>query len=452
MSNSFITTDTKSLFLDLYRQDIEGDANYYLALSGADSSSAGLFGQNQARNEMNFVKVISNKSFVVPNTTWSSGQTYNAYDDNDPDQTLFYVVNSLNEVFVCIESKKNDEGVVQPSTQEPTGAIAVAFNSKQNTFYTSDGYLWRYLYKLTGLAINSFKTNTYLPVSKVRTTTSSIAEISEQFNLQSGATAGEILSLAIDSGGTGYTFAPRITVVGNGTGASFSCEIDEGKIVNVTVDSDGLGGISHGSGYDYANVTLTGDGGGVLRAVFGPKEGINADPVRSLRSSQFMVNTEIQNNENGTIPLADPVNDFKQVMLLRNPTKFGTDSDFISNAGNAMNYFEVVSATGTFIADEIFENGDGNQAKVYWHDRVTSPERLYYVQNHTTGFNTFGVGQTLTGTTGTQAVIGSNGLKNPEIDRYSGDVLYINNLETAIDRTSTQTEDIKIVIDLGQEG
>lgn len=67
-----------------------------------------------------------------------------------------------------------------------------------------------------------------------------------------------------------------------------------------------------------------------------------------------------------------------------------------------MNYFEVVSATGTFIADEIFENGDGNQAKVYWHDRVTSPERLYYVQNHTTGFKTFGVGQTLTGTTGTQ--------------------------------------------------
>lgn len=49
-------------------------------------------------------------------------------------------------------------------------------------------------------------------------------------------------------------------------------------------------------------------------------------------------------------------------------------------------------------------------------------------------------------------MIGSNGLKNPEIDRYSGDVLYINNLETAIDRTSTQTEDIKIVIDLGQEG
>jgi hypothetical protein len=38
---------------------------------------------------------------------------------------------------------------------------------------------------------------------------------------------------------------------------------------------------------------------------------------------------------------------------------------------------------------------------------------------------------------------------DPEIDAYSGDILYLNNVSEVIDRTSNQTEDIRIVIELG---
>lgn len=454
--SSFVTTDCKNLLFDLFRQDIEDTStSLYLGISSADSSSSGLFGQNQARNEMNFAKVTSSKSFVLDNYTWTSGVVYNAYDDNDPDQTLFYVINSSNEVFLCLRTAKNGDGIKQSSTVEPTEALAIAYNGVGNSFPTSDGYIWRYMYTLTAASSNNFKTLDYIPVQKIYTN-SLISEERQQKNLQDQAVGGEILSIEIDSGGTGYVFAPRIDIVGNGTGGSFTATVDDGRIVDVKVDS-AAGVILHGSGYDYVELEFSGDAS--LRAVLGPRDGVNDDPVRTLRASKFMVNTEIQDNEDGLIPLADPVNDFKQVMLLRNPLVYGTtaDSAFIATAGNAMNYLEIENVqNGPFGADQIIQNNDQSAtAKVYWHDVSTTPNKLYYTQNHTTGFGAFAETQTLNSTTQSPtctANITATGLKDPDVDRYSGQVLYINNLDTSIERTSTQTENIKIVIDLGQEG
>lgn len=446
---SFITNDFENVFLELFRKNIEADSDrYYVGISAADSSESGLFGQNQVRNELLFLKVNGGKSFVVANNTWSSGRQYNAYDDNLPAQESFYVINSLNEVFLCIEQSKTAAGVVQNSTVEPTASLAAAYKSIQNSFRTSDGYVWRYLYKLTADSINNFKTNDYIPVSKILEIASPIPEKQEQRNLQNNAIAGEVLGIAIDSGGTGYTFAPIITVRGDeDSAASFTAAIEDGRIVRVIVDSDNNGRLLHGNGYNYADVEVS-TGTASLRAILGPKEGINADPVKSLKSSEFMIITEIQDDEDGTIPLAPggQTNDFKQIALIRNPKVFGTtDSDFTANAGNAMNYFTLTGASGTFTADEIVAVGD-TQAKVYWHD--TSNQYLYYIQNHETGFREFLVSQTIQGqTSSVTAQIATK--ENPDIDRYSGDVLYINNLDDAIDRTSTQTEDIKIVIDLG---
>ena len=38
---------------------------------------------------------------------------------------------------------------------------------------------------------------------------------------------------------------------------------------------------------------------------------------------------------------------------------------------------------------------------------------------------------------------------NPDVDAYSGEILYINTLDEAITREADQTEDIRIVIQLG---
>ena len=448
---SSITTVSKKTVLDLFRQDLESDdAAYYAAFSSADSSESGLFGQNQFRNEMNFIKVVSGKSFVVPNNTWTSGTVYKQYDDNDDDQTLFYVINSLNEVFLCVETPRDaDNGYVELASEvEPTVALATAYNSTSKTFKTSDRYLWRYLYKLTGLAASSFKTLDYMPVQKIAAA-SSVVELSQQFAIQEASIPGQIINIAIDSGGTGYSFIPRITINGNGTGASFSATIEDGSIVSVAVDSDGNRNILHGSGYNFAELELSVEGDASLRAVMGPIDGVNADPVETLRSNQFMIQTRVEDNESGAIVVADPVNDFKQVGLLRNPKKNTTDSDFTAFAGNCMNYFELTDPNGTFAADELFTAPSGATGKTYWHDTVSSPDRLYYTRNHTTGFKSFEAGaDDIEGELNTASGSISADVA-PTVNRYSGQLLYINNLETSIERTSTQTEDIKIVIDLG---
>jgi|13_taG_2_1085334.scaffolds.fasta_scaffold03447_2 hypothetical protein len=451
MGISSITSDGKRVVLNQLKQDLDSaSSNYYLGLSGADSSSAGLFNQTQARNEMHFLKKVSGNSFVVETYNWTSGQVYNAYNSNDITQEKFYVANANNEVFLCVETAKNSSGVVQGSTIEPTSARARSYDSLQRSFATGDGYIWRYLYKLTGAAVNRFKSNDFMPVKKITGSAGSI-EAQEQQNLQNNSIGGEIIGIEIDSGGNGYLFTPRIDISGNGSGAAFSCTLDDGVIVKITVDSDATASnghrLTHGTGYDYATVVPSA-GNASLKPIFAPKNGVTRDPIVTLRSDKLMVQTTIQGDENNSIPLADPANDFKQVALIRNPLEHDSVGKYKGFAGNAMHYFTVSGGSGNFTADEIFENTSQVRGKTYWHD--TTNNYLYYVQNDSTGFGEFVPTQTISSTTtSTSKVI--DAINNPTIDRYSGDIMYINNLDDAISRSSSQSEDFRVVIDLGND-
>jgi len=449
MGISSVTTDGKKVILDQFKKDIDSSGtNYYIGLSGADSALDGLHDQINLRNELHFLKQVSGNSFVVETYEWTTGTVYNAYDDNNSTQEQFYVVNSQNEVFLCIETAKNSFGVVQGSTIEPTASLATTFDSSRRSFSTSDGYVWRYLYKATNVQVSRFKSNTHLPVPKFTGALTTSEEI-ELKSLRDNSRAGEILGIAIDSGGTGYTNSPRIDIEGNGTGASFTATISNGKVVKITLDSDANASarLLTGSGYDYAKVTPSG-GDAVLRPIISPKKGVNFDPISTLRSDKLMIQTTVQDDEDEQIPLADPVNDFKQIALIRNPLQYDSTGLYSGFAGNTMHYFTVSGGSGTFTANEIFETPAQVKGKTYWHD--TSNNRLYYVQNDSTGFGEFAASQTITSTTTSTAKV-IDAINNPTIDRYSGDILYINNLDDAISRTSTQTEDFRIVIDLGNE-
>ena len=163
MTTSSITSDGRKVLINQFKNSLDGDSDkYYIGLSSADSSSAGLHDQTLTRNEMHFVKSIAANSFVVETNDWISGTFYNQYDNNDTNRSNFYVANSNNEVFMVIEQGKNSTGVATGSTVEPTYQLAAAYNGIQNTFPTGDGYLWRYLYRMAGSAINNFKTSEYL--------------------------------------------------------------------------------------------------------------------------------------------------------------------------------------------------------------------------------------------------------------------------------------------------
>lgn len=439
---SAVTNSLSRLLFDLLKADIDSDApGYYVGLSRSESFtdpasiSSSRF-QAQSRHTLQSVKKIAGCSYVVPNVTWASGEIYNQYEDDNPNQTNFYVMNSLREVFLCVEQAKIN-GISQESTVEPIA------NGSALTFVTSDGYKWRYLYQLSNLAFSNFKTNSYIPVKKI-VNVSSIPEELEQYSLQNDSSvAGEILGIHIDSAGLGYSTTPSIVIDGNGTEAAFSVELYNGKIVNAKVDSDDAGNYTHGSGYDYASVTVNGGGGSgaVLRPIFAPKLGTTYDPVETLKSNSIMIRAQVDGTETDTI-LAD--NNFYQVVLFRNLKKFGdTDSDFTANTGNALKSLTVTSVSGTFYEDDTFSNNSGNvEAKIFALD----DNKLYYYQTEQTGFGTFAIGETIVSGAATASITAIN---NPDVNAYSGEILYINNVSTGIPREISQTEDIRIVISLG---
>lgn len=442
---STITNSFKRIFLD---ELLDSSENFYAALSRSDAFAAPSIisspkFQMDTRHGLIAAKIISGVSYVVPLVEWASGTVYNQYNNEDDAQTNFYVVNSNREVFLCVEQGKiPTTSTATDSIVEPTAGSA-KFQTK--TFATIDGYKWRYLYRMSNLAYATFKTNSFMPVKKMVDTNTLIAEELQQLILQDSSISGEILGIYIDSGGTGYTNTPTISITGNGTGGSFSAEINNGKIVAVRVDSDFVnGGFNHGSGYEYAKINLS-TGDAVLRPIFGPYNGTAADPTMTLKANSIMFQTQFEEDEAGTILTND--NNFYQVALMKNLKKYNSDSDFSGNTGNALKILSVTSVTdrtgflGTFFTPDetifgkfvAFDSDAGNL--------------LYYYQNDSTGFGIFDAGDIIQCNGETASVTGRI---NPDFNAYSGDILYINNLNNPIDRSEGQIEDVRIVIQLAE--
>ena len=471
---SSITTNSFSEnMFRLLKKDLDSASTpYHLAYSRIDPLTEGedirsdSF-QEGLRHTILSVKTIGSSSYVVPTNVWNSGTIYPSYD-NDL-EVGFYVVNSANEVFVCVETGKIADGTEVPSIVEPSSILADGFKpgvSRGKTFRTTDQYKWRYLYPLGNNAAASFKTGDWLPVKTITSTDLflPVPQESIQRALQDSSVGGEIINIQIDSGGYGFANTQddlTLTVVGNGSSASFTADVDANKIVRIRVDSDGGGVFSHGSGYDYASVTVTGgDGvGAVLRPIIAPYGGLNANPTRTLKSKHFMLQTDIAGDEFDTI-LAE--NDFNQISIIKSLKTAADDTvDFTQNTANGAKYFTSISASGTFTEDAVITNGAATAtAKVVFHDTVNN--RLYYYQDKTTGFGEWVVDPTPANNVVSQSVPSPVtatyvDIEQPAFNPYTGEILYINNVNAlgpgtvteGITRADTQTEDIRIVIQLG---
>ena len=477
---SSTTRSFNRTMLDQFKKDLDSDGvEYFIGIAKNTPFSLtspldikSIHYQSEMRHTLQSVKTLSSNSFVVPLINWTPNIIWQEYDDGltlgATDQvTQFYVLNSLNEVFICIQQKKLAGGQSVISTVEPTSSLSLP-GSPGRTFMTSDYYHWRQIGVLSNLAIANFKTANWMPVKHItdRSDFLAISEESTQRNLQDSAIAGEIINIAIDSGGYGYTEAPTIIIGGDGEFAAFSCEINDGKIVKINIDSaiplddiaDPTGftrqvGVysGHGRGYTHASAQ-TATGGSVLRPILGPKEGLNANPVVTLKAESLMVQADFAGNEFNEI-LAH--NDFAQVALLRDIKQTDGITPFVSNTGNGMKHIEITVNGGggtVFTEDELISNaGETVFGRVFHHDTISTPNKLYYYQDDETGHVPFTSADTsIKNFNQNQTTASVVSFQLPDFDIYSGDVLYINNLDTAIDRADNQTEDIRIVIQLGQ--
>lgn len=381
-------------------------------------------------------KMISIKKIAAAECTnaisrynWVSGQTYSEYDDQDESLTTkrYYVITDDYNVYKCIKAGSG------PSIIKPTGQ-ALTLDPRPSADggdEKTDGYLWKFMYTLTGNDVTRFLTSSFIPV---RTLTSDDGTI--QWNVQQAAVNGAIYRIKVTSGGAGYTSAPTVSFEGNGSGAAATAVVSGGVVTSIVVTSIG-------SGYNYAKVVLTGGGSttaATCRAIISPRFGHGKDPKTELNGVFAMTTARLSGADGDGDFITG--NDFRQLGILVDPYDYGTTNIATAttmSATRSMTY----SGAGGFLVDQILtQSSNGAQAVI---DSVnTSTNTIKFHQNASTGYKAFSVGGTITTTAGGTGVIST--LDNPEVQPFTGKVIYLEN-RAPVSRATDQTEDIKLVVE-----
>ena len=281
----------------------------------------------------------------------------------------------------------------------------------------------------------------------------SLAAGIERMVLESVDSSGNRTDAA--SSGSGYTSAPTVTITGDGSGATATATVAGGAVTGITITAKG-------TNYTKARVTFSGGGGSgaAARAIIAPnyrgvgKSGHGTDPRAELGGFFMGLNVKLDGADgSGDLGVG---NDFRQIMLLKNPLN-GTASP----AGNIASAdtlkaldkldfsstFSSGSSVADFTVDEVI-TGQSSGAVAFVTEIDSSNGFVFFHQNQKTGFVSFANGeQVLGGTSGTNGTLeSSSAVILSELDRESGEILFLEN-RLPINRTASQIEDIKIILE-----
>ena len=405
----------------------------------------------------------------------------------------YYVLNSDFRVYICLNNGTTPENPSgRPSLDEPTFTDL----EPREAGTSGDGYIWKYLYTIKPSELVKFDTTNYIPVPQKWETNSEDAPVRNN-----AATSGQIKVVTIKNRGVGLGTAnrtyTRVPIKGDGSGAEATVIVNnDSKVESVTISRGG-------SGYTFGTLDLqsggvpTGTTPPTFDIIIPPQGGHGADIYRELGATNALLYARIENDEEN--PDFITGNQISRIGILENPKAFGSDQILTLDKASAA-YALRLSGTGyssvTFTPDSLIQQtvGTGVTAygKVIAYDQTTGV--LKYWQDRTiAGFIT-ATGSVSTAQTATAAIYGYNttrftadpsaggnvtivggssnlsisttfaglstsinnrtyylgqsftkGVSNPEIDKYSGNMIYVDH-RPSITRSSNQKEDIKIIL------
>lgn len=441
-------------------------------------------------------------SQVVRKIVWQSGTTYdmwrnditrdnpslpsNSYDIYDSN---FYVMNSEYKVYICLFNNANPENSYRggPSLDEPNFTDL----EPREAGSSGDGYIWKYLYTIKPNQIIKFDSTSYIAVPTDWNTNASYAPVREN-----ASNSGEIKIVTIRNRGVGIGTAnvtyTRVPILGNGRGAEATVVINnDAKVESVTVSRGG-------NGYTFGTLDLKSGGvpNGTIAPIFDviipPPGGHGADIYSELGAYNVLSYARFENDTQN--PDFITGNQFARVGIVKNPTNYNSSSFLTKDKASALyalklvgtGYSEAVFTADSFVSQTV---GLGSTAvgKVISYDNQTGVLK-YWQDRRTAGFNTDGTKNTVPvygfnqleftasptngGTinivptsgntlsidvnfTGVSTAINSRtyylgqeftkGVSNPESQKYSGDIIYVDN-RPSVTRSSSQKEDVKVIL------
>jgi hypothetical protein len=436
---------------------------------------------------------------VIQKRVWSSGTTYDMYrHDYSRSNTAkvsgatnlysasYYILNSDYRVYICLENGTSPETPNgKPSLDEPTFTDL----EPRSAGSSGDGYIWKYLYTIKPGELIKFDSTEFMPIPSDWDTNADVAPIRDN------SVDGSIKIVTITNRGIGVGTAnrtyTRVPIKGNGIGAECTIVVNnDQQVESITVSNQG-------SDYTYGNVDLisgnvpTGTTTPTFDVIIPPKGGHGKDIARELGAYNVLIYSRIENDVEN--PDFITGNQISRIGIIQNPQAEGSNQLLSYDKASTVYALKLVGAaysTTSFTGDSVITQtiGTGITAvgKVVSYDQITGVLK-YWQDKSLAGFNTVGTAQStptygydlvefvnspqsggnlfVTGGTsilsidntfsGISTVINnrtyylgqsfSGGLSSPEVKKYSGNIIYVDN-RPAITRSANQKEDIKVIL------
>ena len=442
---------------------------------------------------------------VVRKITWTSGTTYDMYrhdisrtNTSKPSGATslysanYYAVNEDYRVYICLQNGTDPENPTgRPSLDQPTFIDL----EPRPAGDSGDGYIWKYLYTIKPTELVKFDSTNFMPVPIDWSTNSTDAAIRNN-----AASSGQLKIITVVNRGVGLGTANRtytgVPIRGDGSGAEATIVVNnDSKVESVSISKGG-------SGYTYGSVDLisggvpTGSTSPVFNVIIPPHGGHGADIYRELGSYNVLIYSRIENdNEN---PDFITGNQIARVGIVENPQAYDSSTVLTLDKASALYALKLTGigySTATFTADSQITQtiGIGSTAigRVVSYDQTTGVLK-YWQDKSLVGFNSDGslksnpnygfnlnrftsspssggslsiIGGSVTlgidtnfgsiSNPGISTIINNrtyylgqlfiNGVANPEVKKYSGNIIYVDN-RPSITRSSNQKEDIKVIL------
>tara|TARA_Y100000385_G_scaffold39039_1_gene36295 strand:- start:854 stop:2374 length:1521 start_codon:yes stop_codon:yes gene_type:complete len=435
-----------------------------------------LFGKKitteNARRVIRKVEWVANTPYDMYRHDYRQGneapvsKTVRLYDAN------YYVVTSEFKVYICI-----DNGSSTPDGTDPTvtGSTIEPTHTDVEPVTFSDNYRWKYLFSISPSDVIKFDSTEYITVPNnwETTTNSDIQTIREGGD--SDTNNNQIKAVYIENGGSDYTTGTTANILGDGTGGKVSITADtEGTITDVVV-------INGGKGYTYGIIDLkTSSGSGSkLIPIIPPSKGHGYNIYEELGTDKVLMYARFDDSTKD-FPIDAK---FAQVGIIKNPETFsGAGVTFTGNTFSSLSGIGLSESRDVVIGEQITQNVTGAKGYVASFDKDTKVLKYYQdrslcfgnkvdqtASNSTTNIIAFDSTNQITfslsspssasintNLDGSVVVVNNkqinlgvtftNGLANPEINKKTGNIIYIDN-RPEVQRDSRQKEDIKIILE-----
>lgn len=435
---------------------------------------------------------------MIPKNQWTSNTVYAQYDDKDSDlaNSAFFVINNSGIVYKCLNNAQGS-----PSSVQPTSTTSESFPP-----VLSDGYQWMYLYTLP--PTQPYSTTSMIPVYQEANTTNnaidgaiySVAVLSSgsnyptsegtiistnangagsiflsvqpnpyvnyyqgcyltvwgaggsvnNFAILSSVSAGNYQQITVAgsfnanqiNSGYQYQIGPAIQVLGDGTGfnAYASVSNTNGGITDVTI-------LNPGTGYHFATAQIQTPSvfgaNAVLRAVISPPGGHGSNVAAELFANTIGITGILSNTDSSfALGVANTTFKYRSAGILKNPTYYQNTNPYTAISFNQRVSFTFTSGGGNF-----FEVGETLQGSADGGIVVVTAANSATLTVDVTGWKgNIQVGETLTGLTSSVEMVLNNITGTPDLQPYSGEIVYMSNFTPILHNPATPSDTFHILL------